>query len=238
MWNICKKEWGHFFGSLTGYLAIILFLVLNGTLLFILKDNVFEYGYATLDAFFRMAPWVLVFLVPALSMRILTDEYRAGTIEILLTKPISKASIIMGKYCSLLGVLLLVLVSTGSYIVTISMLTDAPLDSGGIAGSYLGLFLLGAVYASISLWCGSLTDNSIIAFLSGAASCIVIYYGFNSISKLPVFSGSIDYYLETLGIDYHYYSISRGVVDSRDMIYFMSVIVFFLWATALNVKKK
>lgn len=240
MWSICKKEINQFFSNLTGYIAIILFLLLNGIFLFVLPDSsILDYGYASLDKFFELAPWVLLFLVPAIAMRSLSDEFKAGTFEILKTKPLTSGQIALGKYLSVLLVILIVIVPTFVYIVTIKSLSaTGTIDTGGIAGSYLGLFLLAAVFAAISICCSSFTGNAVVAFLISVFACIVIYFGFSAISKLPFFKGSMDYYIEMLGIDFHYRSISRGVLDSRDLIYFASVIWLALTITVKNISKK
>ncbi len=240
MLSICKKELHQFFSNLTGYIAIVLFLLVNGLFLFVLKDsNLFDFGYATLDKFFELAPWVLIFLVPAISMRSLSEEIRSGTFEILRTKPITCRQIVLGKYLSILLVLLFVIVPTFIYILTIKNLSAAgSIDDGGIAGSYIGLFLLAAVFAAISLCCSSFTSNAVVAFLISAFACLLLYFGFNAVSKLPVFQGRADYYIEMLGIDFHYRSISRGVMDSRDMIYFASIILLFLLITVRTLQKK
>lgn len=240
MWSICKKDLNQFFSSLTGYIAIILFLLVCGIFLFMLKDSsIFDYGYASLDKFFELAPWVLIFLVPAISMRTLSEEFKAGTFEILRTKPLTNRQIVLGKYFSILLVLFIVIVPTFVYILTIKTLsTSGTVDGGGIAGSYLGLFLLAAVFAAISLCCSSFTSNAVVAFLISAFACLALYYGFNAVSKLPVFAGNADYYIEMLGIDFHYRSISRGVIDSRDIIYFGSIIFIFLLVTVKNLHKR
>ena len=240
MWSICKKEFNQFFSNLTGYIAIILFLLINGIFLFMLQDSsIFEYGYASLDKFFELAPWVLMFLVPAITMRSLSDEFKGGTFEILKTKPLSSWQIVLGKYFSVLLVMLIVIIPTFIYILTIQTLSaTGTIDSGGIAGSYLGLFLLAAVFAAISLCCSSFTANAVVAFLVSAFTCLILYFGFSAISKLPGLQGSYDYYVEMLGIDFHYHSISRGVLDSRDLVYFASVIFLSLLITVKNLHKK
>ncbi|MFT3979902.1 MAG: ABC transporter permease subunit [Ferruginibacter sp.] len=240
MWSICKKEFNQFFSNLTGYIAIILFLLINGIFLFMLQDSsIFEYGYATLDKFFDLAPWVLLFLVPAITMRSLSDEFKAGTFEILKTKPLTARQIVNGKYLSVLLVICIVIIPTFIYIVTIKTLSSTgTIDSGGIAGSYLGLFLLAAVFAAISLCCSSFTSNAVVAFLVSVFACIILYFGFSAISRMPVFRGGLDYYIEMMGIDFHYRSISRGVLDSRDLIYFGSIILLTLTITVKNISKK
>lgn len=240
MFSIAKKELHQFFSSLTGYITIILFLLVNALYLFVLKDsNIFDFGYATLINFFELAPWVFIFLIPALAMRSFSDEFKSGTFETLQTRPLTKWQIVWGKYLSIIVVLIIALLPTLLYVFTIHSLSSAGgIDGGGIAGSYIGLCLLAAVFAAISIWCSSLTSNSVIAFLVSAFACLILYFGFGAISKLPVFSGNADYYIEMLGIDFHYQSISRGVVDTRDIIYFLSIIFLFLFATQKNLNKK
>lgn len=240
MWSICKKELQQFFSNLTGYIAIILFLLVNGLFLFVLKDsNIFDFGYATLDKFFELAPWILLFLVPAITMRTLSDEFRGGTFEILQTKPLTRWQIVLGKYFSIILVLLLVIIPTFIYIVTIKKLSvQGGIDGGGITGSYIGLFFLAAVFAAISLCCSGFTSNAVVAFLISVFGCLVLFFGFSALSKLSFFENGPDYYIEMLGIDFHYRSISRGVLDSRDMIYFISLIFLFLLITVKNLRKK
>ncbi len=240
MWSICKKELNQFFSSLTGYIAIILFLLINGVFLFVLNDSsIFEFGYASLDKFFELAPWVLMFLVPAITMRSLSEEFRAGTFEILKTKPLSSWQIVLGKYFSILIVLLLAILPTIIYIITIKALSaQGGIDGGGILGSYIGLFFLVAVFAAIGLCCSGFTNNAVVAFLISAFSCLILYFGFNALSKLPFFENGADYYIEMLGIDFHYRSISRGVLDTRDLVYFISVIFIFLLTTVKSLYKK
>lgn len=240
MYFIAKKEITQFFSSLTGYIAIILFLLVNSLFLFILTDsNIFDYGYANLVKFFDLAPWVLIFLVPAITMRSLSEEFRIGTFETLKTRPLSSWQIALGKYMAVLAVLFIAILPTLIYVITIQNLSaTGAIDYGGIAGSYIGLFFLGAVFAGISICCSSFTQNAVVAFLIGVFACIVLYFGFNAISKLPVLQGSVDYITEMLGIDFHYRSISRGVIDSRDVIYFISIILFTLYITVINLNKR
>lgn len=240
MWSICKKELHQFFSNLIGYIAITLFLLVNGLFLFVLKDsNIFDFGYATLDKFFELSPWVFVFLIPAITMRSLSEEFKTGMFEILQTKPLTRLQIVLGKYLSVLIILLIVILPTFLYILTIKNLSaTGSIDGGGITGSYIGLFLLSAVFASIGLCCSSFTNNAVVAFLISVFACIILYFGFNAISKLPVFEGNADYYIEMLGIDFHYRSISRGVLDTRDLVYFGSIIFLFLVITVKNLYKK
>lgn len=239
MWPICKKELRQFFSSLTGYIAIIVFLVVNGFVLFVFRNNILDYGYATLDDFFSFAPWVLLFLVSAISMRSFADEFRTGTFEILQTRPLTTWQIVTGKFLGNLIVAAIALLPTLVYYFTINQLaSSAGIDSGAAAGSYLGLFLLTAVFISIGVCVSSFTSNSVVAFITSLVFCILFYYGFTAISQLPSFQNGADYYIDMLGIDFHYQSISRGVIDTRDLIYFISLIVFFLLVTKQNLRKR
>ena len=240
MFSICKKELNRFFSSLTGYIAICLFLLVCGVFLFVLPESSITAGsYANLDKFFELAPWVLLFLVPAITMHSLADEYKTGTFEILKTKPLTPWQIVWGKYSAILIVLLFVIAPTLLYVITIrSLSASGIIDTGGIAGSYVGLFMLAAVFAAISLCSSSFTSNSIVAFLVSAFVCLILYFGFNALSKLPFIAGNADYYIEQAGIDFHYRSISRGVLDTRDMIYFLSIIFLSLFITVKNISRR
>ena len=236
MWSICKKEINQFFSSLTGYIAIILFLLINGIFLFLLKDSsILEFGYATLDNFFELAPWVLLFLIPSLTMRTFSEEFRSGTFEIIKTKPVTPINIVAGKFSAVLVLIIFSILPSLIYVFTIHSLSATTIDSGGIAGSYAGLFLLASAFASIGLWCSSLTNNGVVAFLLSAFVCLLLYFGFNALSRIEVFQGNADYYIEMLGMDFHYRSISRGVLDTRDIIYFFSLIVLALYGTSKNL---
>jgi ABC-2 type transport system permease protein len=239
MWPICKKELRQFFSSLTGYIAIIVFLLLNGLFLFVFPDsNLFDSGYATLDTFFEIAPWVLLLLIPAITMRSFSEEFKGGTFEILQTKPLTRGQIIGGKYMASLIILLIAILPTLIYVFTISSLSTGGIDMGGIAGSYFGLFLLAAVFAAIGICCSSFTNNAVVAFLLSAFACFIVYSAFSAISRIPALQSGADYYIEMLGVDYHYKSISRGVIDSRDLIYFFTAAIFFLFLTARNLVKR
>lgn len=240
MWSVCKKEFRQFFSSLTGYIAIIVFLLLNGLFLFVFPDtNLLDFGYATLDKFFELAPWILLLLVPAITMRSFSDEFKGGTFEILQTKPLRRWQIVTGKYAGSLGVVLIAVIPTIIYAVTMQSLSAlGGIDSGGTIGSYIGLLFLAAVFVAIGICCSSFTSNAVVAFISAAFVCFIIYSGFSAISRLPALASGADYYVEMLGIDFHYRSVSRGVLDSRDVIYFLSVILFFLLFTHRNLIKR
>jgi ABC-2 type transport system permease protein len=239
MWPICKKELRQFFSSLTGYIAIIVFLLVNGLVLFVFRNNILEYGYATLDQFFSFAPWILLFLISAITMRSFSDEFKSGTFEILQTRPISSWQIVNGKFWGSLIVAIIALIPTLVYYFTVNHLASTSgIDSGAATGSYLGLLLLTAVFTSIGICISSFTTNSVVAFIISLIACILFYYGFTAISQLPVFKNGTDYYIEMLGINFHYQSISRGVIDTRDLVYFLSLIVFFLLLTKQNLGRR
>ena len=240
MYSICTKELNRFFSNLTGYIAIVLFLLVCGIYLFVLPDSsILNNNYATLDSFFDVAPWILMFLIPALTMHMLSDEFKSGTFELLKTKPLTAWQIILGKYSAVLFVMLFVMVPTILYVLTIKGLaSQAGIDVGGLLGSYVGLFLLAAAFAAVSLCCSSFTANAVVSFLISSFVCLLFYYGFNALSKVPVFTGGIDYYIEMLGIDFHYRSISRGVIDTRDVVYFFSVIFFSLLVTVKKISSQ
>jgi ABC-2 type transport system permease protein len=240
MYSICRKELNRFFSNLTGYIAIVLFMLVCGIFLFLLpQSSILDNNYATLDKFFELAPWVLLFLVPAITMHSLSEEFKTGTFEILKTKPLSAWQIVLGKYVAIIIVMLIVILPTLVYSITIkSLSTQGSIDGGGIAGSYVGLFLLAAAFAAVSLCCSGFTNNSVIAFLISGFVCLILYFGFNAFSKIPFFANGLDYYIEMLGIDFHYKSISRGVIDTRDVVYFCSLIFCSLLVTVKNISRK
>jgi ABC-2 type transport system permease protein len=240
MWAVCKKELRQSFSNLTGYIAIIVFLLLNGLLLFVFPDtDILAGGYATLDKFFELAPWILLLLIPAITMRSLSEEFRMGTFEILQTIPLSRVQLVVGKYLAALLVVVIALAPTLLYFLTIQRLSgQGGIDVGATIGSYIGLVFLCAVFTSIGVLCSSWTSNAVVAFIAAAFACFLLYSGFNAVSQLPVFAAGADFYIEMLGIDFHYRSISRGVVDSRDLIYFLSIIILFLRLTTRNLARK
>lgn len=240
MWPVCKKEFRQFFSSLTGYIAIAVFLLLNGLFLFVFPDtNILDFGYATLDKFFELAPWILLLLIPAITMRSFADEFKGGTFEILQTKPLSRWQVVGGKYFGSLLVVLIALLPTLIYIFTILQLSETgSIDTGAIIGSYIGLIFLVAVFVAIGICCSSFTNNAVVAFIVSAFMCFILYSGFNAISRIPALESGADYYVEMAGIDFHYRSVSRGVLDIRDIIYFLSVIGFFLVFTGRNLLKR
>lgn len=239
MWSVCKKELRQFFSSLTGYIAIIVFLLVNGLVLFVFEDNILDFGYATLDRFFQLAPWILLLLIPAITMRSFAEEFKTGTYEILQTRPLTRWQIIGGKYLGSLIVVFIALLPTIIYILSIQRLSSTEgVDMGATAGSYIGLFFLAAVFTAISICSSSFTNNAVIAFIVSLLGCALIYYGFSAISKMPALANGPDYYVEMIGIDFHYRSISRGLIDTRDVVYFLSVVFLFFAITNRNLLKR
>lgn len=239
MWSVCKKELRQFFSSLTGYIAIIVFLLVNGVMLFFFDNNILDFGYATLDRFFQLAPWILLLLIPAITMRSFAEEFKTGTFEILQTRPLSRWQIVFGKYFGSLIVVIIALLPTIIYYFSVQQLSSGEgIDTGATIGSYIGLGFLAAVFTAVGICSSSFTNNAVVAFILSLVACTLFYYGFNALSLLPAVSGGIDYYLEMIGIDFHYRSISRGVVDTRDLVYFLSVIILFLAITNRNLLKR
>lgn len=221
-------------------MAILLFLLINGLMLFVLPDSsIFDFGYATIDKFFSLAPWILLLLIPAITMRSFSDEFRAGTYEILQTRPLSRWQIVNGKFLGSLLVVVIALIPTVLYVISVKSLSvSGEIDTGATIGSYIGLFFLAAVFTAIGILCSSFTNNAVMAFIICAAACVLLYIGFEAISKIPVFTAGADYYIEMLGIEFHYRSVSRGVLDSRDIIYFVSSITLFLFFTHRNLVRR
>lgn len=242
MLPIFRKEIASFFSNITGYVAVLVFLVAGWLFLWVVPPNntITSYGYASMDKFFDLAPWLLMLLIPAVTMSMLADEYRGGTIEWLSTKPLTTLQIILGKYFASIALIVFALIPTFVYVYSISTLAVAhtTLDWGGITGSYIGLFFLAASFAAIGMWCSSLTSNQIVSYLIALLACIMFYTGFEQLSTLPSFSGGIDYYLSMIGLQFHYQSISRGVIDSRDVIYFVSVAVLFIALTRWSMVRR
>ncbi|MEZ5018472.1 MAG: gliding motility-associated ABC transporter permease subunit GldF [Flavipsychrobacter sp.] len=241
MRSIFVKEINSFFSSIVGYVAVLVFLVACGLFLWVFEDSsVLAYGYASLDRFFELAPWLLMLLIPAITMRSFADEFRAGTIEWLSTKPLTAMDIILGKYFASLALVVFALLPTFIYVVTIDSLSlvEGNVDYGAIAGSYIGLLFLAAGFTAIGVFCSSLTNNQIVGFLVALLSCFILYSGFDSLSRIPAFAEGIDYYLGMIGMAFHYNSISRGLIDSRDVLYFLSVIILFMSLTRLSLNSR
>jgi ABC-2 type transport system permease protein len=234
MWAVCKKEWNQFFNSIIGYLAVAAFLLLLGLLLFVFPDtNLLDFGYANLNGFFELTPWVLLFFIPVITMRTIAEELKTGSFELLKTLPLSGSQLVGGKYLGALLVVFTALLPTLVYVISIQQLSGtAGIDVGATAGSYLGLFLLAALFTAVGVFTSSLTANTVVAFVAGSFTCFLLYTGFDAAGSLL---GSAGYYVEMLGIRFHYKSISRGVVDTGDVIYFVVMIGLFLRLTMRRI---
>lgn len=241
MLSILKKEINAFFSSLIGYVVMGVFLVLMGLVMFVFPDySVLDGNYASLDTLFGIAPMIFMFLIPAVTMRTLAEEQQSGTIELLVTRPVSDWQIIMAKFLASLILVIFTLIPTVLYYITVYNL-GAPkgnLDSGGIFGSYIGLVFLAAAFVAIGVFASSLTNNQIVAFVLATFLSFFVYLAFGFLSRLPVFYGKIDDVVQSFGIEYHYNSMSRGVLDTRDVVYFVSLIALFLAATTLSLGRR
>lgn len=241
MYSIIRKEIHSFFSSLVGYIAIVVFVLVCGFFMWMYpNNNMFDYGFATMDKFFSLAPWIMMFLLPALTMRSFSEEYKSGTIEILSTLPLREKDIILGKFFASYVLVIISLLPTLLYVLTISTLSIIPgnIDSGGIFGSYIGLLFLCAAFTAIGILCSSLTDNQVIAFLMAVFANFILYAGFEIVSQLPFLSNGYDYVISQIGMQFHYQSISRGLLDSRDIVYFLSIVAIGLLATTLSIQKR
>ena len=233
MYSIFKNEIRSFLSSLIAYVVIIVFLLIVGLFTWVFADgNILAQGYASLDTLFFMAPWIFIFLISAITMRSFSEEINQGTFEILSTKPITDFQIILGKYLAAVCLVAFSVLPTLLYFYSVYQLglPKGNIDMGATWGSYIGLILLGGCYASIGIFSSAATSNQIVAFVLGMFLCFFFYVGFQQISNLSLFGGW-DSFIQNLGIQYHYDSISRGVVDSRDLVYFGSLISFFLGLT-------
>ncbi len=241
MFSIFRKEINSFFSSPIGYVVVGVFLVLMGLVMWVFPDySVLDGSYANLDTLFSISPLVFMFLIPAVTMRTFAEEKQSGTIELLVTRPISDWQIVGGKFLACLVLVAFALLPTLLYYFTVYRL-GAPignLDSGGILGSYIGLLFLAAAFVAIGVFASSLTNNQIIAFILAMFLSFFVYLAFDFLSRLPIFFGKTDDIVQGIGIQYHYISMSRGVLDTRDLVYFASLIAVFLAATVLSLGKR
>jgi ABC-2 type transport system permease protein len=238
MFAIFRKEISGFFSSLTGYLVIIVFLLVNGLFMWVFPGewNIFDSGYAGLDTLFFLSPWVFLFLVPAVTMRMFAEENRLGTIELIYSRPISEREIIWGKYLASVSLVLLSLFPCIIYYISVYTLGETPgnMDKGGTMGAFIGLFFLASVYASVGIFASSLTDNQVIAFIIAVLICFFLFMGFDSLAYLPGLK-NLDEFVLRLGINEHYKSISRGVLDIKDAVYFAAVVAIMNEATRFHL---
>lgn len=233
MISILYKEISGFFTSLVAYMTMAAFLLVTGLFLWVFPDSsILDYGYAGLDSFFNIAPYLFIFLIPAITMRSLAEEKKDGTFELLATRPLSDWDIVLGKFFASLAIVVLTLLPTLIYYFSVYQLgiTKGNIDTGAVIGSYIGLVLLGSAFTSIGIFASSLGKNQIIVFTFSVFICFFSFSGFDSISSIISLQG-IASFLTGLGINQHYQSVSRGVLDTRDLIYFLSFTGLFLLLT-------
>lgn len=234
MFTLLKKEIRSFLSSLIGYITITVFLLVIGLFLWVLPtdSNLLDNGYANIDGLFIIAPWVFLFLIPAITMRSFADEKKSGTIELLLTRPLTDLQIILAKYLAGFVLVLFSLLPTLIYYYSVHKMGSpvGNIDTGGMWGSYIGLMFLGAAFVSIGIFASAITDNQVVSFILALFLCFFIYTGFDYMGSFALF-GKIDNIILALGINHHYISMSRGVIDTRDVIYFLSLIAIFIFGT-------
>jgi ABC-2 type transport system permease protein len=241
MFTLLKKEVRGFLSSLIGYIVITMFLLINGLFLWVFASdfNILDFGFASLEGLFMMAPFVFLFLIPAITMRSFADEHKSGTIEFLLTKPITDLQIILAKYFAGVVLVIFSVLPTLVYFYSVYQLglPKGNIDTGGMWGSYIGLLFLGAAFVSIGLFASSVSGNTIVSFIIAVFLCLFVYVSFDFIHSLELF-GPLDLFIKTLGINTHYTSMSRGVIDTRDVVYFISLITFFILITRLSIESR
>ncbi len=240
MVSIFWREFSAFLSGLIGYLVIGVFLVLLGLVMFVFPDtSLINFNFASLDQLFDIAPWVFLFLIPAITMRTLAEERQQRTLELLLTQPVTTPQIVVGKFLACWALAALALVPTLIYYYTVHELGSPKgnLDSGAIAGSYLGLLALAGIFCAIGVFASTLSQNQIVGFVLAALLCFVVYQGFDYLSRLPVFVGRYDNFVQLLGIEAHYRSISRGLVVLSDVVYFATVAGWFLYASVVVINR-
>lgn len=231
------REIKSFFGSPTGYLVIAIFLLLNGLFLWVFDYgfNILNSGFADMGPFFTLSPWILILLIPAVTMRSFSDEKKQGTLELLFTKPLSTWEIVNGKFLGSFILIVLALIPTVIYVFVISYFgnPEGNIDMGSTLGSYFGLLFLVAGYTAIGVFTSTLSDNQIVAFISAVFLCFIFYFGFDGLAS---FAGSFGTQIEKLGMDYHFKSMGRGVIDTRDVLYFATIAILFLSLTVYKLK--
>ncbi len=241
MLALLRKELSNFLSSITGYLTIIIFLLINGLFLFVFPTdfNILDFGYANIDSLFLIGPFVFLFLIPAITMRMFAEEKNQGTIEFLLTSPLSDLQIILAKFLAAFTLVVIALLPTLFYFATVYLLGMPPgnLDQGGMWGSYIGLLMLASAFTAIGLFASSITENQIVSFIIAIVLTAFLYIGFELIYELNIL-GDADLFIKNLGMNTHYASLSRGVIDSRDILYFLSVDALFLLLTKTSLESR
>ena len=239
MFALFKKEFGGFLNTLTGFIVLAVFILSNALFLWVFSAgyNILDNGYATIDSLFLIAPIAFLFLIPAITMRLFAEEKKSGAIELLLTKPLTELQVVLGKYLAALALVVVALIPTVVWVISVYFLGQpvGNIDLGGTWGSYIGLLFVGGLFVAVGLWASSITDNQAAAFLITVFLCGFLYMGFEFIAP---FFGSATLFVQSLGANAHYLSLSRGVVDSRDIIYFLGCIVLFIFLTRLSLESR
>jgi ABC-2 type transport system permease protein len=240
LFSILKKECNSFLDSLIAYLVIGVFLVANGLFMWVLPDgNILDSGFAEMEVLFSIGPYVLMFLIPAVTMRSFAEEKKSGTLELLLTKPITEFEVILGKFFACYLLVIVSIIPTFIYYYSVGKLGNPEfnLDTAGIIGSYIGLIMLSGVFTSIGIFASSISDNQINSFIIAIVGCYVFYTGFSALATMEIWSNHADL-IGQFGIASHYASISRGLIDSRDLVYFLGLISFALFGTRLVLESR
>jgi len=236
MLAILKKEIYSFFASPIGYLVIGIFLITNGLFIWVFKGefNIFDYGFANLSGYYFIAPWIFIFLIPAITMKSFSEEKKQGTLELLLTKPITNWQLVLGKYLGALILICLTLLPTLLYIYTVHQLGNpiGNIDLGSTYGAYIGLIGITMIYCAVGIFTSAISNNQIVAFILAVFCCFILYYGFEGLSDITNTA------IENIGIKAHFNNISKGIIDSRDIVYFLSTSLFFIYLTTLTLTKK
>jgi len=241
MFTLFKKEINGFLDSLIGYIVVIVFLLMTGLFLWVfpVQFNILDFGFANLDGLFMLAPFVFLFLIPAITMRSFADEKKSGTLELLMTQPLTDIQVVLAKFFAGGALVIFSLIPTLIFFISVYRLglPAGNLDTGAIWGSYTGLLFLGIAFVSIGIFSSSVTDNQIVSFIVAVTLCFFMYMGFELIYTF-ILSGTAGLIIESLGINAHYTSMSRGVIDTRDVIYFFSVTTLFILLTKLSLESR
>lgn len=239
MLTIFKKEISNYFGTPGAYLVASIFVLICSLFLWFFDNdyNIFNLGNASLSTFFFIAPWAFLLLIPALTMRQIAEEKQLGTLDWLMTQPLKLSHIVVGKYLSVLVLILFILIPTLIYVVTVQHFSmDGGADVGTIFSGYIGLFLLGALFASIGILVSSITNSQVVAYVGTVFLCFVMYYGLSGLASYNLLGG-MDYYVKQLGAEFHYNSFLKGIIDSRDIVYFVAISALFLWGSYFSLLK-
>lgn len=239
MFALFKKEFSSFLNTLIGAIVLGGFVLVNGLFLWVFSAgyNILDNGYASIDGLFSIAPITFLFLIPAITMRLFAEEKKSGTLELLLTKPLTELQVVLGKYFAALALVFVALLPTLIWVVSVYLLgfPKGNIDLGGTWGSYIGLLFIGGAFAAIGVWASTVTDNQAAAFLIAVLLCAFFYLGFEFIAP---FFGTAELFVQQLGANAHYLSLSRGVIDSRDVLFFLSVIVLFIALSRLSLQRR